>query len=679
MKKTIPLALLFCMVAGFNISADSREVRRFGLFVGANNGGGERKTLQYADDDARSMNRTMEDIGGIDSRDSLLLIDPTANEIREALKSLKEQINGVENLVRRTEIMFYYSGHSDEQGLMLSDEKLSYKTIRNDLDQSGANVVIAVLDSCSSGAFTRAKGGSRQSPFLVDDSSSMEGHAFLTSSSETELSQESDRIEGSFFTHFLVTGLRGAADNTRDGRVSLNEVYEHTFQETLASTESTLGGPQHPAYEIQLTGTGDLVLTDLTIPTSALQISGELSGRFAIRNERDKLVAEFSQYGGDTFKLALPAGEYTVLVGNDDEVRSARVTLNQGGQYFLTQRDFTRKFLEFTRFRGDSDRSEEELDEVPFCFSLLPGINFPSIDDNSLVRIQLGSAGYVPHLAGVQFNYLFNITGESGEGVQGSSIFNIAGGSFMGVQGAGVFNISSSGMRGVQGAGIFNIAGRPSAGVQGAGIFNIAGEMKGVQGAGIFNYTSYIEGAQASLVNIAGTVNGLQVGLVNISRELDGVAIGLINLSRNGIVDGGLWYEYSGQERVYAFFQSGNEHFYTLFFVGNSTDNLLNSSENLVWGGHIGSRMNWGPFEIDLDFGTKASFADIQAGYDRSGFIPSGRAVVALQGLGLFWGVNGVLKSPMRSESSLFTGESWDFDEKGEYKFYKNFLVGVRF
>jgi hypothetical protein len=61
------------------------------------------------------------------------------------------------------------------------------------------------------------------------------------------------------------------------------------------------------------------------------------------------------------------------------------------------------------------------------------------------------------------------------------------------------------------------------------------------------------------------------------------------------------------------------------------------------------------------------------------GFIPSGRAVVALQGLGLFWGVNGVLKSPMRSESSLFTGESWDFDEKGEYKFYKNFLVGVRF
>ena len=243
MKKiTIPLMLLICFISGISLGADTMEVRRFGLFIGANNGGGERQRLLYADDDARSMNTTMEDIGGIDPSDNYLLLDPTSSEIRETLDVLKERINGVDNLVRRTEIMFYYSGHSDEQGLMLSDDKLPYKTIRSHLDDSGADVVIAILDSCSSGAFTRSKGGNRRSPFLLDESSSMEGHAFLTSSSETELSQESDRIEGSFFTHYLVTGLRGAADNTGDGRVSLNEVYEHTFQETLSSTESTLGG-----------------------------------------------------------------------------------------------------------------------------------------------------------------------------------------------------------------------------------------------------------------------------------------------------------------------------------------------------------------------------------------------------------------------------------------------------
>ena len=52
----------------------------------------------------------------------------------------------------------------------------------------------------------------RRPPFLVDESADMRGHAFLTSSAETEAAQESDRIQASYFTHFLVSGFRGAAD-----------------------------------------------------------------------------------------------------------------------------------------------------------------------------------------------------------------------------------------------------------------------------------------------------------------------------------------------------------------------------------------------------------------------------------------------------------------------------------
>ena len=47
--------------------------------------------------------------------------------------------------------------------------------------QSEISGQIAVLDACASGAITRFKGGSRQQPFLVDASSNMKGHAFLTS------------------------------------------------------------------------------------------------------------------------------------------------------------------------------------------------------------------------------------------------------------------------------------------------------------------------------------------------------------------------------------------------------------------------------------------------------------------------------------------------------------------
>ena len=704
------LSVLFRTGWGSALSADSMEVRRFGLFIGANDGGGDRQTLLYADDDARSMMLTMEEIGGIDRSDSLLLLDPTAGKIQEALKILSLQIDDVNSLVRRTEIMFYYSGHSNEQGLLLADEELSYKAVRESLDNSGADVVIAVLDSCSSGAFTRAKGGQRRSPFLIDESSSMEGHAFLTSSSETELSQESDRIEGSFFTHYLITGLRGAADNTGDSRVSLNEVYEHTFRETLSSTESTLGGPQHATYEIQLTGTGDLVLTDLTIPTSALMISGELEGRFSVRSDRDKLVAEFSKYREDTFKLALPAGEYTVNLADGDDVRTAEVELSRNGQFFLTDKDFDKRRLAWTRFRGDSDRSGEK--EVPFALSLFPGLNFPEVPDNSVVTIQAGLSAYAPRFEGVQANYLFNITGDDSvgvqasevfniasanfqgiqgtsvfniagenlEGVQGAGVFNIAGGSLHGVQGSAVFNIAGDELQGVQGAGVFNIAGRPSSGLQAAGVFNIAGEMEGAQIAGVFNSTDYLDGAQISLFNRAGSMNGFQLGLVNVARELDGVAVGLINLSRNGIVDVGAWYEYSGDKNFYTFFQSGCPYFYTLYFVGNDFNNYFEATDDLVCGAHIGSRLSLGPFNIDIDGGIRSSHRDREAYGDSQCFVvPSGRAVAALKGLGIFWGVSFVTTYPGAPESSLYGGDSFLFMGDEDYEVFPDFIVGLRF
>jgi uncharacterized caspase-like protein len=61
----------------------------------------------------------------------------------------------------------------------------------------------------------------------------MRGYAFLTSSSPDEVAQESDHIGASFFTHYLVSGLRGAADVTGEGKVTLNEAYQFAFNETL--------------------------------------------------------------------------------------------------------------------------------------------------------------------------------------------------------------------------------------------------------------------------------------------------------------------------------------------------------------------------------------------------------------------------------------------------------------
>ena len=103
-----------------------------------------------------------------------------------------------------------------------------------------ADVRIAVLDACASGAFTRVKSGKPRPAFLVDESSAMRGHAFLTSSAATEAA-ESDRIRASL-THYLVSGFLAAQPICRATAGSLNEAYQFAFTETLGRTVDTKGG-----------------------------------------------------------------------------------------------------------------------------------------------------------------------------------------------------------------------------------------------------------------------------------------------------------------------------------------------------------------------------------------------------------------------------------------------------
>ena len=148
----------------------------------------------------------------------------------------------------------------------------------------------------------------------------MRGHAYLTSSAADERAQESDRISASYFTYYLVSGLRGAADVNQDRRVTLQEAYQFASQETLARTERSQAGPQHAAYEFDLAGTGDMVVTDVRGTQSGLVLTPELGGRITVREANGALVAELRKPPGNTIELGLEPGAYVVAMdsGNDD-------------------------------------------------------------------------------------------------------------------------------------------------------------------------------------------------------------------------------------------------------------------------------------------------------------------------------------------------------------------------
>jgi uncharacterized caspase-like protein len=209
---------------------------RFVLAAGANDEGGARTLLRYAVSDAANFADVMVQMGGVEPDHRLVLTNPSRSGFVTALEDLSLRVQQAPAQRLRTEVMLYYSGHADEQGLLLGEERFGYREIRSILDGIEADVRITVLDACASGAITRIKGGQRRQAFLLDTPTNTRGYAFLTSSSAQESGQESDRIGASYFTYYLVTGMRGAADVTHDGRVTLSEAYQFAFDETLART-----------------------------------------------------------------------------------------------------------------------------------------------------------------------------------------------------------------------------------------------------------------------------------------------------------------------------------------------------------------------------------------------------------------------------------------------------------
>jgi hypothetical protein len=580
------LALGLCLTWAVSAANESSALplRRLALFVGSNNGGPGRATLRYAEEDARAMASLMQELGGVSSEDSLVLLAPTSQQLLESFQSMGRRAREAQAGSRRVEFLLYYSGHSDEQGLLVGTGRLDYLQLRSSIQEVRADVNIAILDSCSSGAFTRLKGGTRQPPFLVDESSQMKGHAYLTSTSADEAAQESDAINGSFFTHYLISGMRGAADATHDGQISLNEVYHYAFAETLARTEKTQAGPQHPSYNIQLTGSGDLTLTDLRAASCALLIEEGLEGRLFIRDARGRLVVELRVDPGVPVDLGLPEGRYAVTLDQGRSLYRAAVVIGPGSRQTLDFSQFSPVRRQRTFTRG-AERAEEqdlldyeqaleaeppapepgadlagpgpggeapepEVTRVPFNFGLLPFLSSagPGRHEYAVSLNLLVGSSYA--IRGLEVAWIMNLTGHQVLGYQAAGVGNILNGRLAGAQSAGVFNIVTGEAKAAQWAGVFNIVEGRATLLQEAGVFNInRGEFRGAQGAGVFNIddgplyglqaagvfnvlNGPLAGAQAAGVfNRARNVSGAQVGLVNVCEELRGTQVGLVNIA----------------------------------------------------------------------------------------------------------------------------------------------------
>lgn len=352
-----PLALL---LAGPAIAAAPEEVR-FAVFVGNNRGDTDLGVLHFAESDAKKMHDLFVRIGAVDAGNAKLLTGLGRRSLEVTFTDLRLAIARAESQGSHTSLFFYYSGHGDEAGLELGTTQVTHAELRNWLETSGADVRIAMLDSCRSGAAVRARGGVRGPAHNFEVAvEQVSGTAILTSSAASEISQESADLGGGFFTHYLHGGLSGLADADRDQVVTLAEAYAYVHAQTVFETRNAVG-TQTPGFDFDLSGRGDVVMTKLATTSAWIDADATVDGPLVVWDEKNlRYVGELVPPA----RIAVAPGTYTLHHRLPGWVDEARVVVKAGETVDVATVPFESVAWDRTEAKGDIDRIARQA-ELP--------------------------------------------------------------------------------------------------------------------------------------------------------------------------------------------------------------------------------------------------------------------------------------------------------------------------
>ncbi|MFT3836068.1 MAG: caspase family protein [Myxococcaceae bacterium] len=317
-SSAVLLALTLCLSTTSAFAATERVA----IVVGHNQGAPPHQPLRFAQNDAERVAALLQEVGGVKRQDLKLLQGPKKQAVLDAFSWAKEDIARIRTRPgSQVVLLVYFSSHSDAQtGLELGTEKLSWKELKQALGATGADVRLAVVDACSASGLLEV--GGKPAPAFdikLDDRLNVAGEALITSSASNEPSVEAGAFHGSVFTHHLIAGLRGAADASGDGEVTLEEAYRYAYERTVQGESG-----QHPGFGLRMSGHGELALTDLT--TAPRLVLPEGAQAVVIRSASDgERLLEARKPDGR--QIAMPPGKYDVELEKDDKSFEAAVTL----------------------------------------------------------------------------------------------------------------------------------------------------------------------------------------------------------------------------------------------------------------------------------------------------------------------------------------------------------------
>lgn len=228
--------LLCCILGMVSREAEAKDAR-FALLVGNEQGWKGDPRLRYAiRGDLLPMAERLRQVGFRVK----VLRNPNAAQVRAILAKIQRRARQQKDNI--TTFLFYYSGHADRKYFHMGPSKkkpLSYKEFVGFLRKLPVQRRIAFFDACFSGEIIRQfgsltrykemvrKGARGYQPVDISKTIFHRGDesGLQVISSSLDYSWESKRYKASVFTHHLLRGLQGPADRDRDGKISVNELF----------------------------------------------------------------------------------------------------------------------------------------------------------------------------------------------------------------------------------------------------------------------------------------------------------------------------------------------------------------------------------------------------------------------------------------------------------------------
>lgn len=244
-----------------------QDCDRWAVIVGVSKYQYPNLTLRYADRDAEELYKLLltSNGGGFQSDHICKLTNEqaTTSNITRALRSF------LKKPAREDLVLIYFACHgSPDPDRPDNVYLLTYDTDPNDIAGTAlpmedidralkgilhSEKVIILADTCHSAAIGGGIGGRRSvvddsklmNRYLQDMSRSKGGVALLTSAEANEVSFEDMKWGGGHgvFTHYLLEGMRGAADRDGNGMVTIGELFEYVRDNVKKATEYR----QHPS------------------------------------------------------------------------------------------------------------------------------------------------------------------------------------------------------------------------------------------------------------------------------------------------------------------------------------------------------------------------------------------------------------------------------------------------